>query len=86
MVLYLIATFANILGLILNKKFKLNYFSLRMMTMHRYFDISAAKTYLKYVPVRPYEEAWPSTLEWFKENWLPDFQRARTLPSSKKKD
>jgi nucleoside-diphosphate-sugar epimerase len=84
--LYLIATFANILGLILNKKFKLNYFSLRMMTMHRYFDISAAKTYLKYVPVRPFEEAWPSTLEWFKENWLPDFQRARLLQSSKKKD
>jgi nucleoside-diphosphate-sugar epimerase len=83
--LYLIATIANIMGWILNKKFKLNYFSLRIMTMHRYFDISAAKTYLKYTPVRPYSDAWPGTLEWFKENWLADFRRAQ-LQSNKKKD
>lgn len=73
--LYCIATVANLLGWILNTKFKLNYFSLRMVTMHRYFNISRAKKDLKYTPVRPFEEAWPSTLEWFKEHWLPEFQK-----------
>lgn len=81
--LYLIATFANALGLILKKKFKLNYFTLRMVSMHRYFNITRAKKDLKYSPIRPYKEAWPSTLEWFKRNWLPDFQKSLASGSKK---
>ena len=71
--MYIVATLANICGFLLNKKFKLNYFSLRMITMHRYFDISNAKRDLKYEPVKKFDEAWPETLQWFKENWLPGF-------------
>jgi nucleoside-diphosphate-sugar epimerase len=81
--LYLIATIANIIGIILQKKFKLNYFSLKMVTMHRYFDISGAKMYLKYSPILPYKDAWLITLEWFKGNWLPGFQLAQQQTSKK---
>lgn len=73
MLLYIAATFANIAGFFFNKKFKLNYFSLRMLTMHRYFDISRARRDLQYEPVKLFNEAWPETLQWFKENWLPQF-------------
>ena len=75
--LYLLATAANVLGFLLHKKFKLNYFSLRMITMHRYFDISNARRDLRYQPVRSFEEAWPHTLQWFRENWLPRFLAER---------
>jgi nucleoside-diphosphate-sugar epimerase len=80
--MYMVATFANIAGFVLNKKFKLNYFSLRMLTMHRYFDISRAKRDLQYEPVKLFDEAWPETLRWFKENWLPQFMAGK---DSKKK-
>jgi nucleoside-diphosphate-sugar epimerase len=71
--LYIVATIANVVGLLIGKKFKLNYFSLRMMSMHRYFDISNAKRDLRYQPVKEFDEAWPETLQWFRENWLPGF-------------
>jgi nucleoside-diphosphate-sugar epimerase len=71
--MYLVATIANVLGFLLNKKFKLNYFSMRMITMDRYFDISNAKRDLKYTPIKSFDEAWPTTLQWFKEEWLPKF-------------
>lgn len=71
--MYVVATLANVAGFLLGKKFKLNYFSLRMITMHRYFDISNAQRDLKYEPVKRFDEAWPETLQWFKENWLPGF-------------
>jgi nucleoside-diphosphate-sugar epimerase len=80
--MYIVATLANILGFLLNKKFKLNYFSLRMITMHRYFDISRAKHDLRYEPVKTFDEAWPETLQWFKVNWLPHYL---ALKNSKKK-
>jgi len=43
------------------------------VTMHRYFDISRAQRDLKYQPVQTFEQAWPETLQWFKQNWLPQF-------------
>jgi nucleoside-diphosphate-sugar epimerase len=72
--LFIIATIANIVGFVLKKKFKLNYFSLRMSTMHRYFNIQNALTDLKYEPVVSFDDAWKGTILWFKENWLPQFQ------------
>lgn len=82
--LYLIATIANVVGVMVGKKFKLNYFSLRMMTMHRFFDISNSKRDLQYEPLRSFEDAWPETLMWFKENWLPKY--LATQNKSKKSD
>lgn len=76
--MYILATIANIAGLLLGKKFKLNYFSLRMISMHRYFDISRAKRDLKYEPVKVFDDAWPETLQWFKVNWLPGFLAAKS--------
>jgi sterol-4alpha-carboxylate 3-dehydrogenase (decarboxylating) len=77
--LYIIATIANIIGYVLNMKFKLNYFSLRMSTMHRYFNIKNAMTDLQYQPIVPYEVAWPRTIQWFKENWLPEFMEKQNI-------
>ena len=74
--LYGVAYLANIVGAIIGKKFKLNPFNVRMLTMHRYFSIKNAQQDLKYEPVLDQSEAWPSTIEWFKEHWLPKFQAA----------
>jgi hypothetical protein len=40
---YVLATLTNTAGFCLNKQFRLNYGTRRMITMHRYFDISAVK-------------------------------------------
>lgn len=71
--MYIVATLANVAGFLLHRKFKLNYFSLRMITMHRYFDITNAQRDLQYQPIKTFEQAWPETLEWFRLHWLPGF-------------
>lgn len=50
-------------------------FTVRMMTIHRWFDISNAQRDLKYEPIVPFEQAWPETLEWFREHWLPEWEQ-----------
>lgn len=81
--LFIIATIGNVLGFILNTKFKLNYFSLRMSTMHRYFNIDNAIKDLQYSPIVPYETAWPLTIQWFQQHWLPKFLEAKKKPNKK---
>jgi len=61
-------------GWLIGKKLKLNVFSVRMLTIHRYFDIRNAKRDLKYKPLVTFEEGWARTIEWFKVNWLPGFK------------
>jgi len=63
----------NVLGWILGKKFKLNPFNVKMLTIHRYFSIENSKRDLKYEPLVPFEEAWEKTIVWHKQNWLPGF-------------
>lgn len=58
---------------VVNYKLKLNPFAVKMLVIDRYFDISAARTDLKYEPIISFEQGWASTIEWFKENWLPGF-------------
>lgn len=82
--LYGVAYVANILGALMGKKFKLNPFNVRMLTMHRYFSIKNAQRDLKYEPVVDQDVAWPATIEWFKEHWLPKFQAAQGEESKKK--
>ena len=72
--LYGVAYVANVIGAIIGKKFKLNPFNIRMLTMHRYFSLKNSQRDLKYEPVVDQSVAWPSTIAWFKENWLPKFQ------------
>ena len=41
---------------------------------YRYFDISAAKKDLKYVPLKTFKEGWIETINWFKIHWLPKYK------------
>jgi len=71
--LYSVAYACNVIGFIIGKKFKLNPFNVCMLTIHRWFSIDNARRDLKYEPLLATEEAWPKTIEWFKENWLPKY-------------
>ncbi len=68
-----IAYVANGIGMILGKKFKLNPFSVKMLTIHRYFNIENSIKDLKYEPVVNFEEAWTKTIEWHSIHWLPKY-------------
>lgn len=69
-----LAYICNVIGFILNKKFKLSPFNIQMLVIHRYFSIENAKKDLKYTPIVEHREAWTSTIKWFKVNWLPKFK------------
>jgi nucleoside-diphosphate-sugar epimerase len=43
--------------------------------MHRYFDIQNARRDLKYSPVVEFREGWGQTVQWFREHWLPSFNK-----------
>jgi len=73
--LYPIAYLCNLIGMIMGTTLKLNPFNVMVLTMHRWFDISAATKDLKYAPVIAFKEGWQDTGEWFKANWLPGFQK-----------
>jgi nucleoside-diphosphate-sugar epimerase len=68
-----VAYCCNVIGFIIGKQFKLNPFNVTMLTIHRYFSIENAQKDLKYEPLFKTEQSWPITIEWFKENWLPQF-------------
>jgi nucleoside-diphosphate-sugar epimerase len=59
------------LSRIMKKKAIFLPFSVIMMTIDRWFDISNAKRDLKYTPITSFKEEWPKTIEWFRKNWLP---------------
>ena len=77
--LYSIAYICTFLGYILNKKFKLSPFNVRMMTIDRYFSPVNSKKDLKYEPLKGFPEAWQLTIDWFKVNWLPGFLEANGM-------
>lgn len=58
---------------VINYRLKLHPFSIRMIIINRYFDISAAKRDLHYEPLKTFDEGWKETLDWFKANWLPKY-------------
>jgi len=71
--LMLAAYVASFVGFLLGKTFKLNVFNVRVLVMHRWFDIQNAQRDLDYEPIIPYETGWAETCDWFKDNWLPSF-------------
>merc|ERR1712046_572499 len=77
LLLLFIAHICDTIGMILGIRIKLNPFAVKVLTMHRWFDISAAEQDLKYLPVIPFDEGWSSTAEWFKANWLPGFKSGK---------
>lgn len=87
--LYGVAYVCNVIGFIINKKFKLNPFNVTMLTIHRYFSIENAQRDLKYEPLFKTEQSWKITIDWFKENWLPGFLKEsgkKQVSGSKKAD
>lgn len=55
---------------IVNFTIKLNPFAVKMLLIHRAFNISAAKRDLKYKPIKSFEQGWKETGEWFRDHWL----------------
>lgn len=72
-----LAHIANAIGWITGRKFKLNPFNVKMLTIHRYFSIENAKRDLKYEPIFAFQEAWASTIEWYRVNWLPVYNKTK---------
>lgn len=60
-------------------RLKLNPFAVRMLTMHRWFNIDKATKDLGYEPIIPFEQGWRDTTTWFRENWLPSFNKRAGL-------
>lgn len=61
-----LAYVCNVIGFMFNTKLKLNPFAVKMLTMHRWFTISAAEQDLKYKPIIPYELGFAETISWFR--------------------
>lgn len=74
--LFGVAYFCNFLTLMTGKKFKLNPFTVKMLIIHRYFNIKNANRDLKYEPLIPFEKGWADTIVWFQQNWLPEYQNS----------
>lgn len=66
--LYTAAYIFQFLELLTGKQFLLKVFSVRMMLIDRYFDISCAKRDLKYTPIIEFDKGWKDTINWFKDN------------------
>jgi nucleoside-diphosphate-sugar epimerase len=64
----------EVAGWVIGKKLKINIFNVKMLTIHRYFSIENARRDLGYEPLVTFEEGWKSTIQWFKENWLPGWR------------
>eukprot|EP01059_Diplonema_ambulator_P000606 TRINITY_DN10503_c0_g1_i1.p1 TRINITY_DN10503_c0_g1~~TRINITY_DN10503_c0_g1_i1.p1 ORF type:complete len:394 (+),score=58.83 TRINITY_DN10503_c0_g1_i1:72-1253(+) len=69
--MYFLAYVCSFVTLLTGRKMKLTPFTVRMITMHRWFTISAAEKDLGYKPIIPFGQGWADTIEWFKVNWLP---------------
>ena len=70
--LLFVAFFCDLFGKIFGVTTKLNRFSVIVLTMHRWFDISAAEKDLAFKPIIEFREGWDETIVWFRENWLPN--------------
>ena len=77
--LYLLAYVCEAIGWMLGVTLKLNLFNVRMLTMHRWFNIDKATKDLGYEPIIPFKQGWRDTTTWFRENWLPSFNKRAGL-------
>lgn len=70
---------------IIMRSLKFTTFSVKMLVIHRSFNIQAATRDLKYEPVISFEDGWEQTLQWFTSNWLPTYRGSRGGAASKNK-
>ena len=75
LLLYTVAYICNFLTFLTGKQFKLKPFTVNMLIIDRYFSTENAKRDLQYKPLISFEDGWPKTIEWFKVNWLPEYQK-----------
>mmetsp|Transcript_32952 Transcript_32952/g.49757 ORF Transcript_32952/g.49757 Transcript_32952/m.49757 type:complete len:415 (+) Transcript_32952:143-1387(+) len=78
--LYFVAYICGIYTFLSGRKTKLTPFTVRMMTIHRYFDPTLSREHLKYEPIYAFNDSWKLTVAWFKENWLPGYYAALKQP------
>lgn len=71
-----IAYLCDVFGWLIGRRLKLNPFNVRVLTMHRWFDISAAERDLGFQPIVGFVPGWRDTIDWFVANWLPGFHRS----------
>ncbi|EGD77340.1 reductase with NAD or NADP as acceptor [Salpingoeca rosetta] len=74
-----IAHICDFIGWLTGRKLKLNPFNVRVLTMHRWFDISVAERDLKFTPIISFTDGWRDTADYFKEHWLPRFRTNRRV-------
>jgi len=72
--LMIIAHICDVIGWIFSVKLKLNPFNIKVLTMHRWFNIEAAENDLAFEPIIGFKEGWEDMTGWFKETWLPGFK------------
>ena len=73
------AAICDVLQKLFGVVLKLNTFNVKVLTMHRWFDIKASEQDLKFEPIIGLREGWDETIVWFKENWLPLQSKSKGL-------
>ena len=71
--LTILACICEAIGYMAGLTLKLNLFNVKMLTMHRWFIITAAEKDLAYKPIVAFKQGWADTLVWFRSHWLPNF-------------
>mmetsp|Transcript_5459 Transcript_5459/g.15223 ORF Transcript_5459/g.15223 Transcript_5459/m.15223 type:complete len:374 (-) Transcript_5459:880-2001(-) len=61
-------------------KYKINPFTVKMLIIDRWFDISNVERDLGYAPVVQFEDGWAKTIQWFRENWLTGKTKFKAQP------
>ncbi|OQR95626.1 reductase with NAD or NADP as acceptor [Thraustotheca clavata] len=77
--LWPVAYLSSTISFFTGRSLKLNPFTVRVLTMHRWFDISAAMEDLQFEPIISFDEGWNEMNDWFRLNWLPKFQKSHGL-------
>lgn len=83
--IWFLALLVSILGgitFLTGRKFKLNYFTMKMLIINRVFDISNIERDMGYKPIIAFEEGWPDTIAWFRETWLTGKSNLKIQPPS----
>ena len=68
--LLMIAKILSVLTALTGKKFKLNEFTVKMLVINRYFDISNIMKDIGYKPIITFEQGWSDTIHWFRNCWM----------------
>jgi nucleoside-diphosphate-sugar epimerase len=76
--LMVIGYICEFVGWVIGKKLKLNVFNVKMLTIHRHFNINNARRDLKYKPLLEFDEGWKKTTQWYKDNWLEGWKSERS--------